>query len=83
MHLYAEYRGDHIFPVRPQSLGVKAIVHRIDSDGDVYVECISQDKYVNMCAPFICVTFARHPVDALAKHHDIHLANDVSTMLVS
>jgi len=49
MHLYAQYRGEHIFPMCPQSLGVKAIVHRIDSDGDVYVECINQDKYVNMC----------------------------------
>ncbi|KAI0207867.1 hypothetical protein LSAT2_007472, partial [Lamellibrachia satsuma] len=26
-------------------LGLKGIVHRVDSDGDIYVECINQDKW--------------------------------------
>ncbi|KAK2163136.1 hypothetical protein NP493_1479g00033 [Ridgeia piscesae] len=26
-------------------IGLKGIVHRVDSDGDVYVECINQDKW--------------------------------------
>ena len=27
-----------------QCIGLKGVVHRVYSDGDVYVECINQDK---------------------------------------